>query len=103
MSESTIEVLVSADSPADGKSFWDASKPPPRVYHQLSLEHLSEEIRRLTECLTKAAPSDQPKRIGPRLEKAELSVEITAKGEIRLIASGSIETKGAIKLIFAFQ
>ena len=34
------------------------------------------------------------------LEKLEISVDITAKGEIRLIASGGMETKGAIKFTF---
>jgi hypothetical protein len=33
-----------------------------------------------------------------QIEKAEISLEITAKGEVRLIASGSLETKGAIKI-----
>jgi len=37
---------------------------------------------------------------GYHLESLELSVDITAKGEVRLIASASSEIKGGLKLVF---
>jgi hypothetical protein len=35
-----------------------------------------------------------------KLDQVELSVELTSKGEIRLLASAAAEVKGGIKLVF---
>jgi hypothetical protein len=37
---------------------------------------------------------------GYRLETLELSVDVTAKGEIRFVASTATELKGGLKLVF---
>jgi len=58
-----------------------------------NLEHLCKQIGTMT-----AGLADVLK--GYIMESLELSIDITAKGEVRLIASASTEVRGGLKLTF---
>ncbi len=47
---------------------------------------------------TAEAPMGKTSRL--KLEEVEMAIEITASGEVKLIAGGKAETKGSIKLKF---
>jgi hypothetical protein len=61
-------------------------------------EQLKERMSNFVQMMSKIFKEIQPIDVEITLDKIEISVEMTAKGEIRLIAAGGMETKGAIKL-----
>lgn len=95
----TLQIVTSVDQPVEGARGFFASASGQRLAVQAIpagdlADRLGAAIHAISEAMSKTAPAASAFKI----EKAELSLELTAKGEVRLIASGSLETKGAIKL-----
>jgi hypothetical protein len=94
----TLDVVTTADVPEAEKGFFSSAPGVKHSVQSISVAALGERLeaamRAVSEAITRAAASTETLQV----ERAEISLEITAKGEVRLIASGSLETKGAIKL-----
>ncbi len=71
---------------------------------QVSVEKLEanlSEFLKLISGMFKRADEEAEKKSGMQLDEIELSIEITGKGELKLVGTGvSAESKGAIKLKF---
>jgi hypothetical protein len=94
----TLEIVTTGDTEGTKGFFTTPTTGTVHSVMTLSVADLAERMesamRAIGEAITRVATS--PSAVS--IEKAEISLEITAKGEVRLIASGSLETKGAIKL-----
>ncbi|MBU7587326.1 MAG: hypothetical protein KAF91_31555 [Nostoc sp. TH1S01] len=65
------------------------------------LEANLSEFLKLISGIFKRADEEAEKTSGMQLDEIELSIEITGKGEVKLVGTGvAIESKGAIKLKF---
>ncbi len=91
-------VVVDADEEAGSKGFFDQTRAMNTVV-AFDMDILATKIREFSSAFGGLFSSISASE-AMNLEQIELSIELTAKGEIRLIAAGSIETKGAVKLTF---
>jgi hypothetical protein len=106
-SESII-LLVTADeeSTGDGKrSIFDKVHERVSSLAEVSvkpevLEHQMSGFLAMVSRMFQQAEKEVELKSGMRLSEVELSVEIGAKGEVKLVAGGELSGKGAIKLKF---
>jgi len=100
MTDAPIEILVSADSAGQGeKSIFDATArvlAPIRTNTSQVTQHLTAFCQAFAAGIEGAATALRKYE----LHTIEMHVELNTKGEVRLIASGSAELKGGIKLVF---
>jgi hypothetical protein len=92
------EVIVVAEPDEGGKGFFSQAGASAATVLSLDTDALAEKVKDLASLFGKVFDRVSE---SVTLEKIELSIEVTAKGEIRLIAAGGVETKGAIKLILS--
>jgi hypothetical protein len=99
--EAELSIVVTDDTDSEGgKGFFSNAENLLKKVEKVTPEKLQESMSNFVQTISKIFKEIQPIAAGTTLDKIEISVEMTAKGEIRLIASGGMETKGAIKLTF---
>jgi hypothetical protein len=93
-----IEMVVAESFVEGSKNIFNAQRVTETA--RASLDDVSQSLRSFCEGL-QASFAEMATAMGHlSLNEIELSVELTAKGEVRLIAAASAETKGSIKLKF---
>jgi hypothetical protein len=102
MADVEIEMLVESEPSEGEKSIFDAATravaPVRATTSQLS-QTISQFCLSFSEGIEGAAKGLKDYR----LETIEMNIELTAKGEVRLIASASSELKGGLKLVFGLK
>lgn len=92
-------VYEEPESIKGGKGPWEAADLIRKVT-RLDTDTLRDSIREFCGQISLVFEKAEAVVTGYGLESIELSVEITAKGEVRLVASASSEVKGGLKLVF---
>lgn len=94
-----IEVIVSDKEPDGVKGLFDVQTGSSKIV-RTTVDQLSDSFRKFSEDFSAGIESIEklPKQF--ELDTIELNIEITGKGEFRIIAVVSAEAKGGIKLVF---
>jgi hypothetical protein len=99
--DTELSIVVTDDTDSKGgKGFFSNAENLLKKVEKVNPEQLKESMSNFVQTISKIFKEIQPTAAGITLDEIEISIEMTAKGEIRLIASGGMETKGAIKLTF---
>ena len=97
----TITLLCALDAENKGaRSVWQDTQALVQKTAAISSEQLKKSLKTFCDSFLDATNDLTSSDLRYELKTIELSIDVTAKGEIRLISSASIETKGAIKLVF---
>jgi len=95
-----IDVLVREADDVEGTKAWGT----PRVLEKfvtLDTTTIIERLSQFSSVISHNLSEVGAALPGFSLDSLELTVELTGKGEVRLIAAASAELKGGIKLVFA--
>jgi hypothetical protein len=96
----SIEILVGAESDKEGeKSIFDTAA---RVIAPIrtNTSHVTQSLSEFCQAFAAGIEGAANALTKYELQTVEMKVELNTKGEVRLIASGSAELKGGIKLVF---
>ena len=93
-------VYEEVESPTGTKGAWQATGDLIRKVARVDPDLLRERVREFCAQIAQVLPGAGDAIGNYELESVELNVEITAKGEVRLVASASTEVKGGLKLVF---
>ena len=99
--QDSITVLV--DEPLDlqgARGFGATVEEVVRRVGQLSVDTLADNLRALCTGMSAALKSIELPDLPYGLEEVELTVDLTASGEVRLVGSVGAELAGGIKLVF---
>ena len=99
--DQTIPIIFDApEDIRDSKGLSDAYERATRKLGDLNITVFQEKLTTLCLKLSEAIHSLDSERSEYFLESFEVNVDVTAKGEVRLIGSVSSEVKGGIRLVF---
>jgi len=95
-----VEVVRTEAAPEGSKGIFDSISRVQQV-GRVRVEEISRSFRDFCREFGSQLSEFGDDLQGLNIERVELNVELTVKGEIRMIAAASAETKGSIKLIFS--
>ena len=99
--EGSIPIVSYDEGAADqSKGIWEEARNQVRKVAAVSATELSAQLASFTTELSTVFNNICSKVGEYQLEAVEIMVEITAKGEVRLIGSASSGLKGGLKLVF---
>lgn len=100
--EYDINIIYDEWETYDGaKGIWNSSKNLIRKAQKLNEKEFMNNLNNFCNVIGRVFQSVTTSAENYELDKFELTIDISAKGEIRLVGSASSELKGGIKLIFA--
>jgi hypothetical protein len=95
-----ISIVVHDTADEGSKGLYDMGSVALTRVVELTEEQFAEAVSRVSSLVQRSLASSSP--VGAyKLSSVELSLELTTKGEVRLIAAGSIEASGCIKITFS--
>lgn len=94
-----IEIVAVETTSEGSKGLFDLEEG--RRIVRTKAEDFSESLRKFCAAFSAGLGDFEDAAAKLTLETIEVSVELTVKGEVRLIAAASSETKGSVKLVFS--
>jgi hypothetical protein len=94
-----VQVLAAVDAVAGEKGIFGTTSSPTAV--EIDSETLSHSLRDFCRAFSVGLGELEGQVAGLTIKEIEALVEVTVKGEIRLIAAASAETKGSLKIVFS--
>jgi hypothetical protein len=100
MADAQIEILVRPESDREGTKSLFESTAQVLTPIRTSTHDLTRNLAVFCQAFAEGIEGVADALMKYELSQIELTVELNAKGEVRLIASASTEIKGGIKLVF---
>lgn len=95
-----IQVIVENDELRPGKGLLESAASLSRKVITLDTDQLAKNIAILCGSVDEMLKGIRDSLTEYKLDTLEISVDVTAKGELRLIGSAGAEAKGGLKLVF---
>lgn len=98
--EGSVIPIIYSDDAAGEKGLFSGSKSIPARIGQIDSDELAQNLSAICTRLAKAFTKAQEATGSFDLDEFEVTLDLSAKGEVRVIASVSSEIHGGLKLVF---
>lgn len=94
-------VHYEAEWDPNAKGIWDTAAAWVNKQSNVAIDKLETNLKQFCETFLLATSKLDDLTAAYELSEIELSIDVTSKGEVRLISSAGAEIKGGIKLVFS--